>query len=226
MLANRLRSSLPNVETLRPGWILTTGALITTTALWTAARVQSGSSPDFWPWLGLSQITVLWSVTLMSIAMLAVVRAHALEPVFGGLDRSVRFHRILGPSALLLLIVHVVCLALGERQRGGSMGNLLVPFWSDSARSIDIIVFYVLVLLGALAYERRSRYEHWLSIHRVIGLIFLAGVAHAAVEPGTIADFEPLRTWIVMLVLAGAAAWLYRVVLFNRLGPRYPYRLE
>jgi hypothetical protein len=24
--------------------------------------------------------------------MLAVVRAHALEPVFGGLDRAVRFH--------------------------------------------------------------------------------------------------------------------------------------
>ena len=27
-------------------------------------------------------------------------------------------------------------------------------------------------------------------------------------------------------MLAGGAAWLYRVVLFNRLGPRYPYRLE
>ncbi len=45
-------------------------------------------------------------------------------------------------------------------------------------------------------------------------------------EPGTIADFEPLRTWMVILILAGAAAWLYRVVLFNQLGPRYPYSLE
>ena len=31
---------------------------------------------------------------------------------------------------------------------------------------------------------------------------------------------------MVILILAGGAAWLYRVVLFNRLGPRYPYRLE
>jgi predicted ferric reductase len=226
MLIDRLRRSLPNVETLRPGWILTTGALFTTTALWVTARVHSGVAPDFWPWLGLSQITVLWAVTLMAIALLAVVRAHALEPVFGGLDRSVRFHRILGPSAILLLIVHVICLALSERQRGESIGHLLIPFWSDSARSADILVFYVLVLLGALAYERKMCYEHWLSIHRVIGLIFLGGAAHAAVEPGTIAEFEPLRTWIVILLLAGAAAWLYRVVLFTRLGPRYPYRLE
>ena len=110
MLTDRLRRFLPNAETLRPGWILASGALLTTTALWAAARVQSGTPPGFWPWLGLSQITVLWSVTLMAIALLAVVRAHALEPVFGGLDRSVRFHRSVGPSAILLLIVHVICL--------------------------------------------------------------------------------------------------------------------
>ena len=225
MLIDRLRTSLPNAETVRPGWILTTGALLTTTALWTAARVRS-SPPDLWPWLGLSQITVLWSVTLMAIALLAVVRAHALEPVFGGLDRSVRFHRIVGPSAILLLIVHVICLVLNERQRGGSIGNMLVPFWSESTRSVDIIVLYGLVLLGVLAYNRTMPYERWLVIHRFIGLVFLAGAAHAATEPGTIADFEPLRTWIVILLLAGGAAWLYRIVLFRGLGPRYPYRVE
>lgn len=80
------------------------------------------------------------------------------------------------------------------------------------------------MLPGVLAYNRRMRYERWLVLHRVIGLLFLAGAAHAATEPGTIADFEPLRTWIVVLLLAGGAAWLYRIVLFARLGPRYPYR--
>ncbi len=225
-LRNALSKRLPSLEAFRPGWILTTGSLIITTVLWTAARFPGAASPDFWPWRGLSQLTVLWSVTLMAIAMLAVVRAHALEPVFGGLDRSVRFHRILGPSAILLLIAHVIFLALAEFKRGTSIGNLFIPFWSESARSIDIIVFYLLLLLGALAYDRRMSYERWLSVHRLTGLVFLGGAAHAAMEPGTIADFEPLRTWMVILILAGGAAWLYRVILFNRLGPRYRYRLE
>ena len=70
------------------------------------------------------------------------------------------------------------------------------------------------------------RYERWLFVHRLTGLVFLGGALHGAMEPGTIADFEPLRTWIVILMLAGGASWFYRVVLFNRLGPRYPYRLE
>jgi len=162
----------------------------------------------------------------MAIAMLAVVRANALEPVFGGLDRAVRFHRVLGPSAILLLIAHVVFLALAEFQDGGSLGDLFIPFWSPSTRSIDILAFYALLLLGRLAYDRRMRYERWLFIHRLTGLVFLGGALHGAMEPGTIADFEPLRTWMVILLLAGGASWLYRVVLFNRLGPRYPYRLE
>ncbi len=162
----------------------------------------------------------------MAIAMIAVVRAHAVEPVFGGLDRAVRFHRIVGPSAIVLLVVHVIFLALDALGNGTSIGNLFIPFWSQSARSIDILAFYLLLLLGGLAYDRRMSYERWLFVHRFLGPLFLAGTAHAAMEPGTIADFEPLRTWIVILILAGGAAWLYRVLLFDRLGPRYYYRLE
>ena len=226
MLGNSLTRWLPSLEAFRPGWIITTGSLIITTVLWIAGRFRYGIPPGFWPWLGLSQITVLWSVTLMAIAMLAVVRAHALQPVFGGLDRAVRFHKVLGPAAILLLIAHVIFLALVQLESGASIGNVFIPFWSESARSIDILVFYLLLLLGGLAYDQRMSYERWLSVHRFIGLVFLVGSAHAAMEPGTIADFEPLRTWMVILILAGVAAWLYRVVLFKRLGPRYRYRLE
>ena len=225
-----LRSALskwfPRLDVYVLGWILTFGSLLITTSLWAAARFPLVASSDLWPWRALSQLTILWSITLMAIAMLAVVRANALEPVFGGLDRAVRFHKVLGPSAILLLIAHVVFLALAEFQDGGSLGDLFIPFWSPSTRSIDILAFYALLLLGRLAYDRRMRYERWLFIHRLTGLVFLGGALHGAMEPGTIADFEPLRTWMVILLLAGGASWLYRVVLFNRLGPRYPYRLE
>ena len=179
---------MPSLEVWRPGWILTTGSLIITTVLWIAGRFPDGIPPDFWPWRGLSQLTVLWSVTLMAIAMLAVVRAHALEPVFGGLDRAVRFHRILGPSAILLLIAHVIFLALVELESGTSIGNVFVPFWSESARSIDIIVFYLLLLLGGLAYDHRMSYERWLSVHRLTGLVSSAALRTQPWNP------EPSRT--------------------------------
>lgn len=206
-------------------WLVVGACLAITTGLWGWARVRA-VPPDFLPWLALSQITILWAATLMALAMIAVVRARALEPVFGGLDRAVRLHRILGPAAVGLLVVHVLLLALQALATGGSVGAIFVPFWSPEARTIDILVFYVILLLAALAYDRRMRHERWLGVHRCLGPVFLAGTAHAAIEPGTINEFEPLRTWMVMLLIAGAAAWLYRVLLFDRLGPRYDYRLE
>lgn len=200
--------------------------LLVTTGLWAAAHVPDFTRAGFLPWPALAQLTVLWSITLMSVTLLAVIRANALEPVFGGLDRGVHLHRLLGAVTVLLLAVHVLCLMAVALRDGTPLMGLLVPFSGPGVRSADILVFYLILAGAALAWDRRMRHERWLAIHRCIGLLLLGGTAHAAVEPGTIASFEPLRTWVVILLLVGAGAWLYRVFLFDHMGPRYLYRVE
>ncbi len=214
------------VASLPRGGLVVFSALVVTTLLWVPARISLPLPPAFLPWLALSQIVMLWSFTCAAVALLAVVRAQALEPLFGGLDRGVRLHRRLGLSAFLLMVAHVIALALHGQQLGGSVGDILVPFWSEETRTIDILVFYALIGLGLLAYDKRLRHERWLSLHRFIGLLFLIGTAHASMEPGTINGFEPLRTWIVLLLLLGTVAWLYRVFLFTSFGPRYRYEVK
>lgn len=206
--------------------VLVVAALLITGGLWVAARWEQLGGSGLWPWRGPSQLTMLWSAALASLAILAVVRAQALEPLFGGLDRAVRLHRKLGLWALLLLVAHVALLAADAAWHGRPLGPILVPFWVVDERSLDILAFYLLIGLGFLAYDKRLRHERWLLLHRLIGLLFLLGTLHAAMEPGTIREFEPLRTWIVILLLVGAGAWLYRVLLFRRFGPRYSYRVE
>lgn len=197
-----------------------------TLLLWVAGRFQAGFGGNLWPWLAPSQITMLLSFSCAALALLAVVRAQALEPLFGGLDQGIHLHRRLGLWALLLLVAHVVFLVLHAAASGQSVWVMLVPFWSDEARTIDIIAFYGLIGLGLLAYEKRMRYERWLSLHRLIGLVFLVGTAHAAMQESTIRAYEPLRTWIVILLLAGTAAWIYRVFLFRVFGPRFRYVVD
>ena len=206
--------------------LLVAGTLFITTAMWVAGRFDGLGSATLWPWRGPSQLVILWSAALASLAILSVVRAQALEPLFGGLDMAVRLHRKLGLAALLLLIVHIALLVADAVAQGASLLALLVPFWSVDERSIDIVAFYVLIGLGVLAYDRRLRHERWLAVHRVIGLLFLLGTLHAAMQPGTIQRYEPLRTWIVLLLLVGVIAWIYRGPLFLRFGPRYRYRVE
>ena len=114
---------------------------------------------DLGLWRCASQLSVLWSATLASVAMLTVVRAHALEPLFGGLDQAVRLHRKLGLTAILMLVIHVLFLTADAVAQGISATSVLVPFSSPTARSIDIMVFYGLIALGLLAYDKRLRYE-------------------------------------------------------------------
>jgi len=209
----------------RSGWLVTI-TIAVTTVLWIAGRFGSLGSPELWPWRGPSQFVMLWSSALACLSILSVVRARALEPLFGGLDAAVHLHRKLGLAALLMLVVHVVLLAADAVAQGESVAAVLVPFWSRDGRSIDILTAYLLICLGALAYDRRLRHERWLALHRLIGVLFLLGTLHAAMEPGTIQQFEALRTWIVLLLLVGITAWIYPVLFFQRFGPRYRYQVE
>lgn len=208
----------------RGGWLVA-AAIAITTGVWVAGRWELLGTAAFWFWLAPAQLTMLWSAALACLAILAVVRAQALEPLFGGLDRAVHLHRRLGLAALILLVLHVLLLAVDAATKTGTFLRMLVPFW-PGARSVDILIFYSLIGLGVLAYDRRLRHERWLILHRLIGALFLLGTIHAAMAPGTIAEFEPLRTWMVVLLLVGAGAWLYRVLLFRRFGPRYAYKVE
>lgn len=206
-------------------WLLIGGCLMVTTVLWVAGRVSIGFGGSLWPWLAPSQVVMLWSFTCAALAIVVVSRAQALEPLIGGLDNGVRLHRRLGLAAMLLMGLHVVLLCLHAMQLGQSPAIMLVPFW-PGARTTDIAVFYLLAGLGVLAYVKRMRHELWLNLHRMIGVLFLLGTAHASIEPGTIKFFEPLRTWIVILLLSGTLAWTYRVLLFRSFGPRFLYTVQ
>ncbi|QPM91833.1 ferredoxin reductase family protein [Pseudooceanicola algae] len=206
-------------------WLLIGGCLAVTTVLWVAGRVSIGFGGSLWPWLAPSQVVMLWSFTCAALAIVVVSRAQALEPLIGGLDNGVRLHRRLGLAAFLLMGLHVVLLCLHAVQLGQSAAVMLVPFW-PGARTVDIAVFYLLAGLGVLAYAKRMRHELWLNLHRVIGVLFLLGTAHASIEDGTIRFFEPLRTWIVILLLSGTVAWTYRVLLFRSFGPRFLYTVQ
>ena len=110
----------------RSGWLVA-GALAITTVLWTAAHRDELASDALWPWRGPSQLVMLWSATLASLAILAVVRAQALEPLFGGLDAAVRLHRRLGLAALVLLGSHALLLVADALARGESVAAILIP---------------------------------------------------------------------------------------------------
>ncbi|GGC64680.1 hypothetical protein [Chelatococcus reniformis] len=140
----------------KPGWQLVILALAITTALWVGSKVDNRAWDDLWPWRGPAQLTILWSLTLMAVALVTGSRSQLIEPLFGGLDRAVRVHRIVGPAAVGLLVTHVLLLIPLWVERGGALPLLVIPFVSPQTASFDvfILVSWGFVLLAVLAYVR------------------------------------------------------------------------
>jgi predicted ferric reductase len=204
-------------------WLVSV-ALLITTVFWAGANQDVLGSAQLWPWRGLSQLVSLWSAALVTLALLSVLRSSALEFFFGGLDQGVELHRKLGLAALLTQGGHVLFLTGVFLFRGVPLELIFLPTWSND-RTPDILFFYALLVLGVLAYNRTLRHERWIQVHRVIGLLFVGGTLHAATLHGVTHRYEPLRTWVVLLLLVSALAWCYQVFLFRKFGPRFKYQV-
>lgn len=207
-----------------PGWWLVLSALTVTTVLWSMGRAAMPVDTPFFPWLGPSLLISAWSITLLTLLLLANTRSRMIEPFFGGLDRAVRLHRQLGPLAVGLVLIHVAFYVPPELGAKGSAADLLIPFHSARGNEgFNALILWLVVAWTALAYTKRLRYERWLSLHGLFGPIFILTSAHALAAGPTINAYEPLRFWMWLLVLVGTGAWLYRVVLYRWVAPRFQY---
>src|SRR5699024_675178 len=142
-------------------------------------------------------------------------------------DRAVRLHRQLAPLAVGAVVVHVILLIPIVMEDGGSVGDLLIPFWSADAKTPESLDLIALLVWTGFAYARWWSYEGWLSLHTLIGPIFLIGTALSFLLEGTtVAAYEPLRFWMWFLLLVGLAAWIYRALLYRWVAPRFNYSAQ
>lgn len=215
------------LRNLAPGWWLVTLVLLVTTVLFALALPHVDSDRSMWPWPAPSLLLSNWAIALLAVILLATARSRFIEPLFGGLDRAVRLHRQLAPLAIGLTLLHVALYLPPAVSAGKPVADLLIPFWSDNkTEAFNAIILWALLIWTGLAYSKRLRYERWLSLHGLLGPIFLATSYHAVPHGVTIQAYEPLRFWMWFLVLAGTAAWFYRVVAYRFTAPRYRYRVE
>ncbi len=209
-----------------PGWLLVGACLLMTTLLWVGAKIELGSAEPLWPWRAPAQLTINWALTLMALALISASRSPLVEPMFGGLDRAVRMHRILGPAAVGMVLAHIVFLFAIYAAENRPMLDLIIPFRSNWVFDTFIFTTLGFVILAVLAYVTRIAYERWRFIHAFNGLLFVPAMGVSLFIEGSIGDFELFRLWMGVLTFAGFASLFHRFVLFRRSGPRHVYQVE
>ena len=152
-------------------------------------------------------------------------RLRPVESLFGGLDRMYRAHRVLGQTAFLLLLGHVVLILASRATISSDTAlDLLGPGagWTVFA---GVLAFGAMTVAIVLTLFVRLGHEVFVYVQRTFGFVFLAASYHVFTTPGAKTQSVALNRYMAVLATLGIAAFAYRSLFGNVLVRRRKYRV-
>lgn len=177
------------------------------------------------PLRSLSQILALLGTVLMSFTVFLSTRLKPVEKIFNGLDKAYWVHQFLGSISFLFILHHPILLALQFLPQVKIAMLYLLPS-SEIAYSLGVIGLYLMIVSFIFMVFIKLPYHMWKFLHRLLGIGFLLGSAHALFISSDISNFLPLRLWITGFLAIGIGSVVYRIFLYAIFGPKYNYQVE
>ncbi len=156
-----------------------------------------------------------WAVTVIAINFLMATKARWIERIFGGLDKMYMIHRRSGIIATVLLILHFIII---PRDPVFTIGKPL-GFYA-------LVLLLVGIVLSAAPFVKRIfPYRRWRMTHKLMGVAYLLGVAHAYNVPTLTSELPLVRSYVSAMMFIGVAAWIYKVFLYGFFVRKWPYEV-
>lgn len=217
-----------------PRWVATVltvvalvaGAAVSLDLWWAGARPPAAPAEAL---LGAGRATGLLGAYLLLVEVALVARTPWLETRVGA-DRVLAWHRGLGESVVVLLVVHAVLLVVGyalAREVGVWAQTLQVVLVFPGALTATVgTVLLVLVGVSSLRVVRsRWRWERWHAVHLLAYVGLGLGFAHQLWLGESLVGQQVAVAWTgAHAVVAGAVLWS-RVLTPLRLSGRHRLRV-
>jgi predicted ferric reductase len=177
------------------------------------------------PWLSMSQVLALLGVILMSITFVLGSRAMWLESVFGGMDRVLKIHHIVGAVSFLMIINHPLFLAVDAIPNFNAASKYFWPS-TNISYSLGVGALYTMIMVLILTLVVKLPYDIWLKTHDFMGLALLLAGLHVYTISSDVSAYMPLRIWVFIFLAVGAFSFVYKVFLYGSFGPKYKYLIR
>lgn len=208
----------------KTGHFLTLMFLGITTGLFLMAKRNSGEGVVF-SWLFISQLCSLLGTTLLAISFVLSTRWRFVEDWFGGMDKVYKDHHLFGGIAFVLVLHHPLFLILNVLPDINFswkylwLSNLLPYNWG-------ILSLYSMMLVLILTLLINLPYSLWKRTHEFMGVALLFACLHIITITSDVSRFQPLRWWIVSLLLLAAYSAVYRRFLYGIFAPKFHYLVQ
>ncbi len=191
-------------------WVLTTLLSVITSVLVLTSVNETYINNNFSVVISLVSGSV--SLVLMAASCILAIRVRFFEKLFGGLDRVYEQHKWLGIWALILLGYHFLVRA-GIR---GPDSQSIIQAPKALAHVIQGFAAIGLAAIIVTSLNRNGiRYSLWRWIHKLSGVVFLIAATHWLTARNVVPFISPAGIWMAVLCALGAAAFIYRLVMYD-----------
>jgi len=193
------------------------GAVLTVIPLWLISFPETTIRHNLKPFYVYgSQVTAWAGFALFALTFVLSARLKLLEDYFGGLDKMYHLHHTMAKTALVLLIIHPILLALRWiPEDSGRLLWYLFPVHRQFEINIGSWALWGLILLMIFTIIIRIPYDKWKITHKFMGVFFILGMAHIYFVDLSMSSNPALAIYLTILSIAGIAAWLYKSLLFD-----------
>ncbi len=177
------------------------------------------------PLLSISQITALGGTLLLSYSFILSSRLPGLERLFGGLDRVYQAHHVVAGLAFVLILEHPLFLVINKLPDVKGALIYLLPSFARLDYTMGILATCVMVILMIFTLYIHLPYHIWKKSHEFMGLSLLLGSIHVMLISSDVSRFLPLRIWILGHISFALYAYVYKIFLYPKFGPKYAYKV-
>jgi len=176
--------------------------------------------------ISFAKIGAFGGFAMFAMSLILSGRYVFYEKLFGGLDKMYIAHRLFGTLSVALLFVHPFALSLLSADAGIAS---VAAVWVD-VRELSIllgaIALYGLVGLIIWTIVAKTRYETFIKVHRVLGLLFLAGAIHAFMAGSVLGDSAFMQIYLLVLTVSGTVTFVSYSILGDIFHRPLPYHVR
>ncbi len=178
-------------------------------------------------WKSLANIGAFVGIVLYSWSVVLSARWRWTERLFGGLDRAYRWHHITGGVAFFFISLHPLFLTIRLAGLNPAKLSSLWIFGANWQLNFGLIALYAMLLTLPVTVFLRLRYQLFLWVHRILGLVFFAGFLHAFLDDhGNLAKSQLLWVYVFVFCIAAMYAFFYHTVFGKFFPRRYRYSVR
>lgn len=172
----------------------------------------------------LGRMTGIVGMVLFAINMILSARVKFLEPYFQGLPNLYNKHHLIGAIAFGLILFHP--LFLGAQFLSVSI-VVAAQFFIPNSKNLPllggIIALGIMIISLFITFYIRVTYQRWRFSHQFLGLAFIIASLHMFFIPSDVSNYSSLFWYMLVLVILGVSAFLYRSLFGRFFVKKYSY---